>query len=88
MTLTGATGVLRFAHAIRFLYQYICTSRERGLWSSAQLKKKRQNKNTDLRLKGKVATFDQFYAALDPDPGVRGKQFEKFVKTTCLIRKQ
>ena len=27
-----------------------------------------------------MATFDQFYAALDPDPGVRGKQFEKFVK--------
>ncbi len=27
-----------------------------------------------------MATFDQFYEALDPDPGVRGKQFEKFVK--------
>ena len=28
----------------------------------------------------KLATFDEFYASLDPDIGVRGKQFEKFVK--------
>ncbi len=27
-----------------------------------------------------MATFDEFYASLDPDVGVRGKQFEKFVK--------
>ena len=27
-----------------------------------------------------MATFDAFYASLDPDVGVRGKQFEKFVK--------
>jgi len=27
-----------------------------------------------------LATFDEFYASLDPDFGVRGKQFEKFVK--------
>ena len=27
-----------------------------------------------------MATFDEFYASLDPDIGVRGKQFEKFVK--------
>ena len=27
-----------------------------------------------------MATFDEFYAALDPDLGIRGKQFEKFVK--------
>ena len=27
-----------------------------------------------------LATFDEFYASLDPDVGVRGKQFEKFVK--------
>jgi len=27
-----------------------------------------------------LATFDEFYASLDPDVGIRGKQFEKFVK--------
>ena len=27
-----------------------------------------------------MATFDEFYASLDPDVGIRGKQFEKFVK--------
>ncbi len=27
-----------------------------------------------------MATFDEFYASLDPDVGTRGKQFEKFVK--------
>ena len=27
-----------------------------------------------------MATFDEFYASLDPDIGIRGKQFEKFVK--------
>ncbi len=27
-----------------------------------------------------MATFDEFYASLDPDIGVRGKQFEKFIK--------
>ncbi len=27
-----------------------------------------------------MATFDKFYASLDPDVGIRGKQFEKFVK--------
>ena len=27
-----------------------------------------------------MATFDEFYKSLDPDSGVRGKQFEKFVK--------
>ncbi|AIQ94074.1 DEAD/DEAH box helicase [Prochlorococcus sp. MIT 0604] len=27
-----------------------------------------------------MATFDEFYASLDPDVGVRGKQFEKFIK--------
>ena len=27
-----------------------------------------------------MATFDEFYASLNPDVGVRGKQFEKFVK--------
>ena len=27
-----------------------------------------------------MAKFDEFYAALDTDPGVRGKQFERFVK--------
>ena len=27
-----------------------------------------------------LTTFDEFYASLDPDVGVRGKQFEKFVK--------
>ena len=27
-----------------------------------------------------MATFDEFYASLGPDIGVRGKQFEKFVK--------
>jgi hypothetical protein len=27
-----------------------------------------------------MAKFDDFYAALDTDPGVRGKQFERFVK--------
>tara|TARA_B100000965_G_scaffold401280_1_gene424794 strand:+ start:2698 stop:2805 length:108 start_codon:yes stop_codon:yes gene_type:complete len=26
-----------------------------------------------------LATFDEFYASLDPDIGIRGKQFEKFV---------
>ena len=34
MTLTGATRFLHFAHDIGFLYRYICTSRERWLWSS------------------------------------------------------
>jgi hypothetical protein len=29
-----------------------------------------------------MAKFDDFYAALDTDPGVRGKQFERFVN--CL----
>ena len=32
----------------------------------------------DLRIK--VAIFHEFYQSLDPDSGVRGKQFEKFVK--------
>ena len=27
-----------------------------------------------------MATFDEFYKSFDPDSGVRGKQFEKFVK--------
>ena len=27
-----------------------------------------------------MATFDEFYAFLDPHKGIRGKQFEKFVK--------
>ena len=27
-----------------------------------------------------MATFDEFYAFLDPYIGIRGKQFEKFVK--------
>ena len=27
-----------------------------------------------------MATFDEFYASLEPDVGIRGKQFEKFVK--------
>ena len=27
-----------------------------------------------------MASFDEFYASLDPDVGIRGKQFEKFVK--------
>ena len=27
-----------------------------------------------------MATFDEFYISLDPDSGIRGKQFEKFVK--------
>ena len=27
-----------------------------------------------------MATFDEFYKSLDPDSGIRGKQFEKFVK--------
>ncbi len=27
-----------------------------------------------------MATFDESYASLDPDVGIRGKQFEKFVK--------
>ena len=27
-----------------------------------------------------MATFEEFYKSLDPDSGVRGKQFEKFVK--------
>ena len=27
-----------------------------------------------------MATFDEFYSSLDSDPGIRGKQFEKFVK--------
>ena len=27
-----------------------------------------------------MATFDEFYQSLDPDSGIRGKQFEKFVK--------
>ena len=27
-----------------------------------------------------MATFDEFYASLDPDIGIRGKQFEKFIK--------
>ena len=27
-----------------------------------------------------MATFDEFYISLDPNSGVRGKQFEKFVK--------
>ena len=27
-----------------------------------------------------MATFDQFYSSLDADAGVRGKQFEQFVK--------
>ena len=27
-----------------------------------------------------MTTFDEFYASLDPDIGIRGKQFEKFVK--------
>ena len=27
-----------------------------------------------------MTTFDEFYASLDPDAGVRGKQFKKFVK--------
>ena len=30
--------------------------------------------------KNKVATFDEFYQSLDPDSGIRGKQFERFVK--------
>ena len=37
-----------------------------------------------------MATFDEFYASLDPDIGVRGKQFEKFVKwfLNALIEKE
>ena len=27
-----------------------------------------------------MATFDEFYKSLDPDSGIRGKQFERFVK--------
>ena len=27
-----------------------------------------------------MATFEEFYISLDPDSGIRGKQFEKFVK--------
>ena len=27
-----------------------------------------------------LATFDEFYASLDPNVGVRGKQFEKLTK--------
>ena len=27
-----------------------------------------------------MANFDEFYASLDPDVRIRGKQFEKFVK--------
>ena len=34
-----------------------------------------QNSQTIL-----MATFDEFYSSLDSDPGIRGKQFEKFVK--------
>ncbi len=25
-----------------------------------------------------MATFDEFYASLDPDSGIRGKQYDKF----------
>ena len=27
-----------------------------------------------------LATFDEFYDSLDPDAGIRGRQFEKFFK--------
>jgi len=27
-----------------------------------------------------MAAFDEFYSSLDSDPGIRGKQFKKFVK--------
>ena len=31
-----------------------------------------------------MATFDEFYQSLDPDSGIGGKQFEKFVK--CFLK--